>query len=57
MSIHRAKSNANALYGTTFTDHNEIGKYMKVEEGTSEDVFDHFFDNEVGKFLSEKGKK
>jgi len=30
---------------------------MKVDEATSEDVFDYLFDLGAWKFLSEKGKK
>ena len=37
--------------------HNQFSKYMKVEGGTSEDVFDYLFDLGAEKFLSENGKK
>ena len=40
-----------------FFYHNELGKYIKVEGATSEDVFHYFFDVGLGKFLLEKGKK
>ena len=30
---------------------------MKIEEATSEDIFDYLFDVRVGKLLSEKGRK
>jgi len=41
----------------TFTCHDEFSKYMKVEGATLENVFDYLFDDRVGKFLSEKGKR
>jgi len=40
----------------TFSYHNDFSKYMKVEGGTSEDVFDYLFDVVVRKFQSEKEK-
>ena len=40
-----------------FVCHDDLSKYMKVEGGTSEGVFDYLFDIRVGKFLSEKEKK
>jgi len=42
---------------TTFAYHSQFNEHMKVEVATSENVFDYFFDVEVRKFLSEKGKK
>ena len=42
---------------TTFVYHNDLSKYMKVEDGISEDVLDYLFDVRAEKFLLEKGKK
>ena len=42
---------------TTFAYHNEFNEYMKIEEATSEDVFDYLFDVGAKTFLLEKGKK
>ena len=42
---------------TTFINHDEFSKYMKVEGAMSEDVFDYLFDLGAKKFLSEKEKK
>jgi len=42
---------------TNFIYHDDLNKYMKEEEVTSEDDFDCLFDVGAGKFISEKGKK
>jgi len=40
-----------------FVYHSEFNKYMKVEEATSEDVFDYLFDVKVRKLFLEKGQR
>jgi len=42
---------------TTFAYSNEFNDYMKVNGAESEDIFNYLFDIEVGKFLSDEGKK
>jgi len=41
----------------TFVYHEEFTKYMKMEGGTSKDIYDYLFDTGGENFLSERGKK